>query len=104
MKGTVGKSIKISIEFLPLLEKGLPVDEVLSHCCGLPSKVCTRWVALEEVGLVVRVPAADEEGDAKGTDAARLRVLLHHHGHALNEDSGRDRLQVHQLVVLEKKL
>ena len=46
------------------------------------------------------VPAGDEEGDAEGPHAARLRVLLHDGGHALNKLRGRNLLLVHQLVVL----
>ena len=86
---------------LPLLQEGLAVDIVLPHGGGLPWKVSPRGITLEQVGLaIILVATADQERDAEGTDAARLGVLLHHHGHALHQLRRRNGLVVHEVVIL----
>ena len=102
--GRVHGVLQLELLVEPLLEERLAVDEVLAHGRGLPGEVGARGVALEEVGLaLLRVPAADEEGDPEWPDAAGLRVLLHHHRHAGHQLGGGDRLLVHQLVVLGRR-
>ena len=63
---SVDSIIKLQIFIVSLLKESLAIDVVFAHSCGLPGKVSTRWITLEQVRTAF-IPATHQKRDSKGT-------------------------------------
>mmetsp|Transcript_7842 Transcript_7842/g.27397 ORF Transcript_7842/g.27397 Transcript_7842/m.27397 type:complete len:576 (-) Transcript_7842:35-1762(-) len=85
----VNRVVELHLVRVPLLQKASRVLVVLADGRRLPAVEGARGVDLEELRALI-VVARHQARHAKGPNAARLRVLLHHRRRVL--DDGADRL------------